>query len=392
MFAIGFRMFRRWMATNEGFLTIWLPLVVDASKLFALAGASTGLLLLVSYLSSVGAPLPLVDASSTFALLIIAAVYGFIGIIIGLMILFPFMMCAIPQKLRQHLRRERLHWKMPIAQRLERLGSEYVMFHSTEFLAIAAISVSYSARASLAQTVVAVAFAWMVGAVISAIRLYVGVQFEDRVKLRFDNRVYMLKRKLAAWVIAGSLARTFWCLIWFSFMSEFFVLLPGVRDLQVTTLGYVLTWAIFGLILALFYSMLVSVKGRIERLPLALFFFTLMAAIFYPSFAGRTVVRMLGIGGGIPVTFLVRTMRVGGSTVVAEERSGCLILNVGGQVIVQNLTKPSSERCAGRPPTLVPSHVDALEGISVYSTADIIDMTRYHDEANARTPVIDAHP
>lgn len=118
----------------------------------------------------------------------------------------------------------------------------------------------------------------------------------------------------------------------------------------------------------------------------------LVAVILYPSVAGRTVVRMLGIGGGIPVTFLVRTMQVGGSSVVAEERSGCLILNVGGRVIVQNLSKPSSERCAGKPPTISPSHVDALEGISVYSTADIIEMTRYHDEANARTPVADPHP
>ena len=138
--------------------------------------------------------------------------------------------------------------------------------------------------------------------------------------------------------------------------------------------------------------MLVSVKARIERIPLVLFFFISVAVVFDPSFAGRTVVRMLGIGGGIPVKFLVRTMHVGSSSVIAEERSGCLILNAGGRLIVQTLSKPDSERCAGKPQTLAPSHVDALEGIFVYSTADIIDMTRYHGEASVPTSVADPHP
>ena len=53
------------------------------------------------------------------------------------------------------------------------------------------------------------------------------------------------------------------------------------------------------------------------------------------SFFGGAALRVLGIGGGIPVSILVRVTQPGDSQPTTIERLGCLVLEMGGDILIK---------------------------------------------------------
>ena len=63
-------------------------------------------------------------------------------------------------------------------------------------------------------------------------------------------------------------------------------------------------------------------------------------------FMGGAALRFVGIGGGLPIIMLIKTMEPGAGQIVAKEVKGCLILPTGDSVLVSR--GEPTDKC--RPP------------------------------------------
>jgi hypothetical protein len=63
-----------------------------------------------------------------------------------------------------------------------------------------------------------------------------------------------------------------------------------------------------------------------------------LALLFQPSLVGALALRMMGFGGGMPVSMLVRSVDTEGRPQFFVTR-GCLAFNVGGQIVIEEFPK-----------------------------------------------------
>jgi hypothetical protein len=269
-----------WLRRNELLLEHWLPILLNGIKISAVVGTGVGLILVLAYLGSSGAPLPL-DLASTIAFVIVAILFGAFGGMLGAIILLP----SIPM-FQEETRLKKV------------LGKTFILF------------------------------IWLFGIL----------------PLVFRVPIYPSK--------GSDLA---------------------IFQVLASSLGESAAWLILVLSLLFIYRCLsVGAGAYVYAGGIALILIEML--MFGPSFAGRIVLRELGIGGGIPVKLLIRTMRPGGSNVTADNVRGCLILNLGGRVILRPLEKPTRELCA-EPIAGAQQQRTELKGLHVYSSSDVIEMT-----------------
>ena len=101
------------------------------------------------------------------------------------------------------------------------------------------------------------------------------------------------------------------------------------------------------------YLILTDARVRVHRLVLMVPAVSLCVAMFAPSYAGGIALRLLGIGGGFPISITVKSMPVGRQETVAVNKVGCLIIRSSSEIIVKTFDKrvPTVEDCV---PSLLP--------------------------------------
>ncbi len=89
-----------------------------------------------------------------------------------------------------------------------------------------------------------------------------------------------------------------------------------------------------------------------------------LIGVFLPSYCGKRSLYLLGIGGGIPVVVLMKPM-------LGQNVDGCLIVNMGGRLIVWPMPEPTEAACRDLAPEGTPGGVPALSRVVMISQIDI---------------------
>ena len=343
MIEAGLRNMRSALMENKDDVRAWASLLLDGAKVGTIGGASLGLLMLLAYLHSVGAPLPLVDASASFTLLVIVAVYAFIMSVLVFALLLPAALCFVSQKFRLITRSRKLEHGLPIPRALRNSGSQYALFQSTAISVIASFSVGIAANLSYPEFLFLILASFPIGIALTIWGFYKRTLVARR-SLRAN-----LRSKLALLVGAYSVAHGVICVFWCVFLiTTLAAVLPTSEasflsgQSNASRLGIGLLFAIVAISL---FCVLTSVRIRPERIPFGLAFVVIALALLNPAYSGRQVLRFLGIGGGIPVVLLTKTMDPDGTSVFARKLDGCLIVNVGSRIVFQPLSNPNWKGC-----------------------------------------------
>jgi hypothetical protein len=120
--------------------------------------------------------------------------------------------------------------------------------------------------------------------------------------------------------------------LWVSFNSAFWF---GILPLSfASTIRHDRNLLLCVLVLLLLHAGLVIFVDSWRKMATAYFILGWIACFLWPGGAllgGRTL-KLLGIGGGIPVTIRVKVVAPNQSQTVAVDKSGCLLLALGGDV------------------------------------------------------------
>lgn len=360
---------RRFFVQNRENLKHWMASAIDAGKLSVLIAGPVGLYILVAYLQSVRAPLPISDFSTIQTLLIIAATYILVVGFIFAVVYFPVFTCLVPRKWRIHIRVKIPSYNFCKRDWIEQLGNQPFLFHGSSTLLIPTYSVLWISRASDVTSYLWLSFALIVGAISSVIIFYT--------EAIISNRTQKFRTKLAFRVFTGSLMRGGWCIAWLHIIARLNLAFPIIRDFQASSPGRIATWTFFLCITFFMYFGLTSIKVRPERILIVILFGLMGALAYYPSFFSQRTLHLLGIGGGIPVKVLVKTMDPEGTNVIARSINGCLILNTGSRIILQILETPTVNICSQLSSQNEARYAAMYKEITVLSGSDVIRISGY---------------
>jgi hypothetical protein len=107
---------------------------------------------------------------------------------------------------------------------------------------------------------------------------------------------------------------------------------------------------------------------------MAIVFFAFSMIVFNLSYSGEKALQFFGIGGGIPVSILKKTMTPGGKDVVAQTIDGCIILNAGSHVIIGVLKHPTLTTCQLEFSPSRVHHGEMVKDIEIISGSDVISI------------------
>ncbi len=93
-----------------------------------------------------------------------------------------------------------------------------------------------------------------------------------------------------------------------------------------------------------------------------------------PASDARAVLRFLGLGGGTPATVLVKPMGTGSSQRAAEEVNGCLIIGVGSEILIRLAC--CREECSSSPS----SPPATYRNVQRFARSDVLRVSEFHDQ------------
>lgn len=113
--------------------------------------------------------------------------------------------------------------------------------------------------------------------------------------------------------------------------------------------------------------------------------FAISVLLFQPSVVGATALRMIGLGGGMPASMLVKSIDAESKTQISIVR-GCVVLNAGGQIVVEEIA-PNIEANANLANRCRPRHWllrEAMEerkkqfcNLAVYTRSDAVIISSF---------------
>jgi hypothetical protein len=364
--------------TLNGYKT-WVSLLIDVPKITVIFSTPIGLLLIGAYLLSERAPLPVADASTATSLIFVVAVYTFAASLIFLAAFAPVVTCYVPLKERRRVLSERIRGTMRSKSWRKKIGSQYLIFQSGPYGVIGAflIMVIWDPPHAATSTAIFLSLIFigsMCGSVYSAVR-YLRV---SSLNVRGTaSRAKLFRHAVARRVFFGGLLRAAMTFLWvlglFLVISSIFA--NNMKEVAPSYLKYMFVG--FLVIAFVVHFFLTSIHVLIKRIPLSFLFMAVAFCLYYPAYIGAKTLRLMGIGGGIPVLLHIRS----GSPVLqaAEQRevAGCLILNIGSQIIIRPTLAPPPVQC-DHANTLVPQARANSEGSArpMYSGISLIPSTQ----------------
>jgi hypothetical protein len=174
---------------------------------------------------------------------------------------------------------------------------------------------------------------------------------------------------LSVRVLRHSLAKTAWTFVWdlavFNLINAFGNLVKPTA-IWLTLSISVIYWVFF-----MGTKIISGIYFRL-RAFMAMVFFAFFMIVFNLSYSGEKALQFFGIGGGIPVSILKKTMTPGGKDVVAQIINACMILNAGSHIII--LKDPTLTTCQLEFSQSRVHHGEMLKGVEIISGSDVISI------------------
>ncbi len=378
----------------------WLTFMFDLSKVSTLISVPVGLFLLSAYFNVVGSPMLTPDSSTALTLILIVASYAFMSSFVLLFLCTPMFTCYVSPRTRDMIRTQhgtpQLWFKRRLPSALKswqkswhnpRHKNEFLIFHSTSIFIILACFIVI-AFATVTQTVTS-AMAWSVSLLAStllglAVSLFLYKSFGV---LPYPNSMVLSKRfrNLAYYkIIGGGLTRALMTFVWLASIIEVFSVF-GTKMLHYSQIE--VSYGTCGLCIGLLilYLFLTNARVRIARVPVLILALALIFAIFNPSFAGSLSLRVLGIGGGIPISITVKTMVPGFQVTSATIKTGCLIIRSGSEFVIRTIESPTLDKCRIHLRADYPDskgvNVPTFKQVEVFPSSQILQINKSDDTA-----------
>ena len=334
---------------------LWFDWFLTLFQLAFVVSALAGSVFVWIYLRSVGAPLPAADLPALTSLfLAVTILFSLFGIIGSVFIVLPSIICGVPRKFRDQVDAAERS-ALSCGKRLTAWSMKTVLFNGAFYLSLIGLLITVLFRLLDYRQVIIVILFIALGIVCSYVRARTLVGWDP--SFRREAVFCSAGNGLVGFLWSFSI---FWpAVIWFPF--------KGIMSID--------EWAdMLLIVIAPVYLSLTSLADKTRwRGVLALTTcIVLVPSIACPSSIGAGTLRMLGVGGGMPVSILLAPLP-GTKPDVEMLETRCLILNSGSQMILRPRTGPESVSCAdSRAPFLAKS--SPLPGI--FSSVDIVPTAR----------------
>jgi hypothetical protein len=326
--------------------------VTDTAKAATLLLAPLGLGLLVVYLARVGAPLPIVDASTAVLLLLIAGSYTFVSCLMIAFIFAPAYACFVNPRDRDLIKTRPLFRKPLFTKRNfyplsgKALYNEYLIFHGPSIFLFLAFAADFFLDIFFEIGALTFWLSIVFGVIIGLACAY--AKYKCRGVARIGRLTWYneFRKKALRRILWKSFWRSCFALVWMLVFFQAFVTAMKYTWLKDSPHLQMCANMGFFIVLMLFYMLLTSRRVMIVRIPAAIIATALYFAFFATSFAGGVALQALGVGGGIPISLtLTPTGPSTNKDAPVQTELGCLILRSGSETIIRPLNKPTQATC-----------------------------------------------
>lgn len=347
----------------------------NIAKFSTLVSGPFGLALLISYLSSTGSPMLAPDSSTVLTLLLIVAGYIFIVFFLGLFVYSPIYTCHVRYRVRSSIKTKnfissfkerRFFGFLKRGFKNSYKNNDFLLFHGASLFVFIDLALGSLLEFSTGTWLISIIIFMIIGSTTSLLL------YKHYKVLPIFKSVYLSKRfeRIAILeIIQGGISRAFMALVWSLSVFQLVMFVRG-KTLQPSSLSLPYFSFCFVIVMLFIYFAFTNVRIAITRLPFLLLFIAFMFAVYAPSYAGGLALRVLGIGGGIPISVTVRTMLPGTQDTLAKSKTGCLIIKSGSEMILKPLDHPTSEIC--NPPIFVTLLKTNYDRIPMYSQVEVI--------------------
>lgn len=359
-------------ASNQEKIKFFTTLLIEFAKLFAILAGPVGIAILIVYLQSVRAPLPISEFSTAPTLVIVAGVYSILVAVIACSLVIPLLFCSVSVQVREEVRMRSLSY-LPYVLKLPRFLKNHIfLFQCGSLFVIVTFNICMLLATSASILVIAMLVAALLGSVLGVVLLYNGGRI-------FGNYAWQFRTTAIGKLLGASLCRSLACFLWVV-ASE--IAISGLAYTSVipnTLLNHAAIRLLSFIGTTVTYVALSSIYSMLDRLSLFVGA-AVCVALFSGSGFSKKTLHFLGIGGGIPVEILLRTMEADRKEVIARLVPGCLILNAGSRVIIQPMADPTESACSRElsPEELKPGTM--YQKVTVFSGSDIIKISGFTAE------------
>ena len=350
--------------------------IISVSKIFAICAGPTGLLVLLTYLQSVRAPLPISDFSSAPTLVTIAGIYSVIVTLITFFLLLPAFACSVSSETRDSTRIRSLSYLPQFKRYFGNINREMLLFQSSALIAILVFCSLQLLITSVLVLVVFILCTCLIASALSVSLFYNGGRL-------FSIYAWKFRAAAISKLYFGCVARSLFCSLWLMILEFTISQVKIITDIPGGLINRIITWIGFYFVATIIYLTLTSVRTRTQSISKRIFLFIaiiILVALFSGSAFSKKTLHFMGIGGGIPVEILYRTVAVGGKGAIAQKITGCLILNAGSRVIIQPMTNPTESTCSRMLSTQELRYGTMYRGITVFSGSDTIELSGFIPE------------
>ena len=366
----------RWvnLAEQRETLKTWLSFLIDTIKLSTLFSGPLGLFLLVAYLSSTGSPMLTPDSSTALTLLLVVASYIFMVFFLCAFVYAPVYTCRVNRKTRLLIKTEDTTATSNIGKFLSQrngiLGrkisnNDFIVFHGPSLSLFVNLALGRLLEFSITPWLVSLSLFTTIGTLASFLR-YKHYKILPKYRSVYLSRKF---QRLATFrIIQDRLSRGFMALVW---ILGVFQVVDSIRS-QTTQFSHTKSPYFSLLLLAsmlFLYFFLTHVRVVITRVPFAFLFLAFVFVIYAPGYAGGLALRVLGIGGGIPISLTIMTIQPGTQETVARTKTGCLIIKSGSEVIIKTTDNVAPKTC--NPSIFANLSMESASRIQMFSQVEV---------------------
>ena len=359
----------KWFASMRETSKPSLEWALDLSKLALPFAIVLGSFFGFAYLHSMGAPLPTADLPAMTSLFLsILVLFGAFAIGGAMVVLLPAMLCSVPGSVRQPVGAP----TPPREEILRAFTRRTLIFDSGFYLGLLGLLVGYvvysfRAKAGVLVMLLPMGLFVLIGA---SFGVWQGRQTHpERAVPGVVEGVSpdFAWHEIAIYSIRNAILGLLWSLI---------VLLPMMHLLGIDR-GLVdargdICWLSLILMIAVLYAGLTSMLNQTSLVVGLVAVVVLLPAFLFPSSVGAYARRLLGAGGGLPVSLLLAPPP-GAADQPASPEHGCLILNAGSQVVLLPTRLSGPAPCGG---TQAPFSMKEQPSPTMLSKVEVLPATR----------------
>ena len=346
-----------------------LEWALDASKLALPCAVASGSLSGFVYLQSIGAPLPTADLPAMTSLFLSTLVlYGASAVGGAMVVLLPAVLCPVPGSVRQPV-------GAPLPPReaiLRAFRRRISIFDSGFYFGLLGFFVGYAVYLSREKPGVLVMLLPMGLFVLIGSSFGVCQASRARAGRTVQDAVEEMPSEIAWPEIAiSSIRNAILGLLWSLIVLLPIVHLSGIDRGPLGARGDI-CWLSLILMMAVLYAGLTSMLNQTSVVVGLVALVVLLPAFLFPSSVGAGTLRLLGAGGGLPVSLLLAPPP-GTVNQPAALEHGCLILNAGSQVVLVPRDPAVPVSCAD---TQAPFSMKWRRVPPMFSSVELLPATR----------------